>query len=175
MTNLHFASKKFLNSSFLSNTASLGIGGPKNGTSYDRVTDTLKECYREQTNKQTHTNRQTYLYWTGLSFDAGRHLTTMNTCWNCDRMFLAQNGFASGSWNITVTMSLPMWRLRNNCIVTIMIFIIISDMYVYKTHVCTYIHTRVRTHVRAHTSTRTHSHTHTHVLIYTQTYTQTNE
>ena len=63
MTNLHFASKKFLNSSFLSNTASLGIGGPKNGTSYDRVTDTLKECYREKTNKQTHTqtDRHTYI------------------------------------------------------------------------------------------------------------------
>ena len=45
MTILHLASKKFLNSSFLSNTPSLGIGGPKNGTSYDRVTDTLRECY----------------------------------------------------------------------------------------------------------------------------------
>ena len=59
------------------------------------------------------------MYLTGLSSDDGRHLTTTKTCWNCDRMFLAQKGFASGSWNITVTMSLPMWRLRNNCIVTI--------------------------------------------------------
>ena len=91
MTILHLASKKFLNSSFLSNTPSLGIGGPKNGTLYDRVTDTLREYYTEQwldsemmncMNKQInkHTHRRTYLYCTGLSCEAGRHLTTTKTC-----------------------------------------------------------------------------------------------
>ncbi len=39
----------------------------------------------------------------------------MKTCWKCERMFFGVKGSAPGSWNITVTMSFPIWRFRSNC------------------------------------------------------------
>ena len=56
----------------------------------------------------------TYLYWV-LGVHGLIALTTMNTCWNWDRILFGVNGWASGSWNTIVTMSLPMCLFLNNC------------------------------------------------------------
>lgn len=41
-------------------------------------------------------------------------LTMMNTCWNCDRTDVMSKGKLPGSWNTTVTMSLPMCLFLSN-------------------------------------------------------------
>ena len=41
-------------------------------------------------------------------------LTTMKMCWNCDRIQRGEKASQPGSWNITVTISLPMWRFLSN-------------------------------------------------------------
>ena len=42
-------------------------------------------------------------------------LTMTKTCWNWERTVRGEKGWAPGSWNTMVTMSLPMWRFRSSC------------------------------------------------------------
>ena len=64
--------------------------------------------------KSHYNTKKTYRYWV-LSEHGLIARTTMNTCWNCERIFFGVNGWAPGSWKTIVTMSFPMWRLRSNC------------------------------------------------------------
>ena len=44
-------------------------------------------------------------------------LTTMKTCWNCDRIAFAEKGSDPASWKTMVTMSLPMCLFLCSCMI----------------------------------------------------------
>jgi hypothetical protein len=70
---------------------------------------------REFGKEGTTAPRNVYLYLVKalLGFST---LTTTKMCWNWERMALGEKGSQPGSWKITVTMSLPMWRFLSSWI-----------------------------------------------------------
>lgn len=64
-------------------------------------------------NNSVYITRRTNLYLT-CSVHGLCTRMIINTCWYCDRIAFGVNCIAPGSWNTSVTMSLPMWRFRSS-------------------------------------------------------------